>query len=66
MTQTLQILLQNLLQFTLRNMDDLVHLAIQILEEFGHPNLLGKLYQRPMPAIRMFNHLDVVFHQANL
>ena len=66
MTQNLKIRLQNFIQVSIGNMDDLVHLAFKILEDFGNPTLLGKLNQRPMTSIRMLNHLNAMLHQANL
>lgn len=63
-TQRLQVFFQNLVEFSLGNMDHLVHLALEIIEDFGNPNLLGKLDERPMTPIGMLDNPYAPLHQS--
>ena len=59
-------LFQGFLQVSLRSMNDLVHLTFLVLEEFGHPNLLGKLNESPTSTIGMLGHSNAPLHQPQL
>lgn len=55
---------QCFLQISLRSMNNLVHFTFLILEEFGHPNLLGKLNESPTSTIGMLGHPNAPLHES--